>query len=71
MAPTVADMTVDELRNLIAEVVEEKLAEVVDPDAGLQLRPEFVEQLRESQARAARGERGIPLEEVEARLGLR
>src|SRR5262245_38268326 len=47
MPTTVADMTPAELRSLIAEVFEEKLAEVVDPDEGLKLRPEFVAKLRE------------------------
>jgi hypothetical protein len=69
MTTRVVDMTVDELRDLIAEVVEEKLAEARrDPDEGLELRPELVAELRESQARVARGERGIPLQEVIARL---
>lgn len=70
MATTVADMTVSELRSLIAEVVEEKLAEAVDPDEGLKLRPEFAAKLREEMAAIDRGERGVPGEEVLRRLGL-
>ena len=71
MATTVAEMTVTELRELIGDVVEEKLAEAgVDPDAGLQLRPEFVERLRKRMADIERGERGVPADEVFRRLGL-
>jgi len=37
---TVKDLSVEELRTLIAEVVEEKFREILtDPDAGLALRP--------------------------------
>jgi hypothetical protein len=67
MATTVAEMTVAELRNLIAEVVEEKLAEAVDPNEGLKLRPEFVAKVR---ARMAAVERGVPAEDPFRRLGL-
>jgi hypothetical protein len=71
MAATVAELTVSELRDLISEVVGEKLDELVgDPDEGLELRPQLVEQLRESMGRVARGERGIPLEEAVSRLRL-
>jgi len=70
MATTVADMTPAELRSLIAEVFEEKLAEVVDPDDGLKLRPEFAAKLRERMADIDRGEQGVPGEDVLRELGL-
>jgi hypothetical protein len=71
MGTTVADLTVSELRALIAEVVEEKLAELTrDPDEGLKLRPELVAELEERMASVARGERGTPAEEAFARLRL-
>lgn len=41
---TVAQMTVQELRELIGDVVEEKLAKH-DPDAGFELRDDFCEML--------------------------
>lgn len=69
MATTVAEMTVAELRRLIEDVVQEKLAEMVtDPDAGLELRPELVDQLRQQMAAVGRGERGIPLAELRGRF---
>ena len=42
--PTVADLTVNELREIIRETVRETLLER-DPDAGLELRPEIIELL--------------------------
>ena len=50
----VADLTVDELeallystlRQLIEEVVEEKLGVMADPDKGLELRPEVAQSLQ-------------------------
>lgn len=41
---TVADLTVNELREIIRETVRETLLER-DPDAGLELRPEIIELL--------------------------
>ncbi len=62
----VADMTADELRGLIRET----MLEFVDPDYGLELRPEVEEELRESMKSKERGE-GVPLEEVKKQLGLK
>ena len=49
----VGDITVRELRELVREIV----AEIVDPDYGLELRDEVIEALRESweQKRGGRG----------------
>lgn len=64
----VKDLTVEQLRTLIQEAVEEKLQEVLgDPDWGLELREEVKERLRHSLAAAERREKGIPIEEVHAR----
>lgn len=66
----VRDLSVEDLKALIGEVVEEKLKEVLgDPDWGQELRPEIVERLRKSLAAMEQGEKGIPLEEVAKRLG--
>ncbi len=44
--PRVKDLTIEELKAIIGEVVEEKLRELLtDPDAGLTLRPEVQERL--------------------------
>lgn len=64
MNKKVADMTVKELKELIKDVV----SEVIDPDYGLELRPEVERELRES---LKRKEKGIPLEKVIKELGLK
>lgn len=43
---TVSELSVEELRSLIGEVVEEKLRELLsDPDEDLEIRPEIRERL--------------------------
>jgi UDP-N-acetylglucosamine:LPS N-acetylglucosamine transferase len=55
--PKVKDLTVDELKELIQQTVEQTIAEMLsDPDEGLQLRDEVKKRLKESQARERRGE---------------
>jgi hypothetical protein len=61
----VSDMTIGELQDIIRKT----LNEFIDPDYGLELRPEVENDLRESMRQKERGE-GIPLEEVKKRLGL-
>lgn len=44
----VKDLTIDEFKVVVGEVVEEKLRELLaDPDAGLSLRPEIEARLRQ------------------------
>lgn len=63
----VADLTSEELRDIIREVVEEKLRELfLDPDFGLELRGEIEDRLGESFASKER----ISLIDVKRRLGL-
>ena len=63
----VADLTVEELRVLIRQAVQEELSALLtDPDAGRDLAPEVESRLRASLASADR----IPLDEVKHRLGL-
>ncbi len=62
----VADMSIEELKELIGKVIEEKIRELIDPDYGLELREEFVQALENSIASKER----IPFEEVKKRLGL-
>ena len=67
----VSDLTVDELKGLIKEVVTQTLSEVLsDPDEGLELRPGAADQLRRSLTAMKAGTRGASLQEVAARLGL-
>ena len=59
----VSDMTAKELKKLIRDTV----LEVIDPDYGLELRPEVEAELRESMKQKGKG---IPLETVIKELGL-
>lgn len=68
---TVAQMTQDELRELIETTIEQKLLELFgDPDAGLPIRKAMLDRLMRQQQAVARGERGESFEDVIRRLGL-
>ncbi len=68
---TVAQMTRDELREMIETIIEEKLLEVLgDPDEGLPIRKTIRERLLRQKEAVASGERGEPFEEVIRRLGV-
>ena len=71
MSTTVAQMTTDELREMIESIIEQKLAELLtDPDNGLVLRPEVEQRLRRQMTAVANGERGKSLDDVMQQLGL-
>ncbi len=68
---TIKNLSVEELGELIAEVVEEKLQELlVDPDQGLPLRPEVEERLRKSLNQPEETRRTVSAEDVARRLGV-
>jgi hypothetical protein len=68
---SVADLTVDELRDLIREVVAQTMLELFgDPDAGLELREEFKVKLRKSFIAVQEGTETLSGQEVASRLGL-
>ena len=56
----VGDLSEEELKALISEVIEEKFRELFDPDFGLELKEDFIKDLNESLASKER----IPFEEV-------
>jgi hypothetical protein len=60
-----SDMTAKELQDLIRQTI----LEVLDPDYGLQIKPEIVESLRKSLEQKKKG-KGISIEKVEKELGL-
>ena len=71
MATKVAQMTKDELREMIETTVEQKLVELLgDPDEGLPLRQRIRDRLLRQREAVAAGERGEPFEDVVRRLGL-
>ena len=66
---TVAEMTTLQLKTLIRSAVKEALEEIIgDPDADLELRPEFEERLRQAVAYVASGGRLLSMEELTSRL---
>lgn len=68
---TVAQMTRQELREMIETIIEEKLLELLgDPDEGLPIRKTIRERLLRQKEAVAGGERGEPFEEVIRRLSL-
>ncbi len=68
---SVADLTVDEFKSLLREVVAQTILEALaDPDEGLQLREDIKAQLQRSLAMVQAGGETIPAQQVAARLGL-
>ena len=68
---TVAQLTKDELRELIETIIEQKLLELVgDPDESLPIRETIRDRLLRQKEAVADGERGEPFEEVVRRLSL-
>lgn len=68
---TVAEMTQEELREMIETTVEEKLLELlVDPDEGLVLQETIRERLLQQKQAVVDGERGEAFDDVIRRLGL-
>jgi len=71
MAARVAQMTKGELREMIENVVEQKLLELLgDPDEGLPIRKSVRDRLMRQKRAVAKGDRGEPLEEAARRLRL-
>ncbi len=70
-ATKVADLTIDEFRELVHEVVIQTLSEMmIDPDEGLELRDDFVEEMKQSIADVKAGGKTVPAQKVAERLGL-
>ena len=71
MSVTVAQMSKDELREMLEMTVEQKLLELLgDPDEGLEIRKSVRERLVRQKKAVAAGERAEPFEDVVRRLGL-
>ena len=67
----VADLTVDEFKNLIRESVIQALTETsCDPDEGLELRDDFKIELQRSLAAGEAGGKTVPVQEIVRKLGL-
>ena len=70
MSVTVAQMSREELKEIIALTVEQKLLELLgDPDEGLEIRKSVRERLLRQKKAVAAGERGEPFEDVVLDVG--
>ena len=72
MSRSIADLTVDELKQLIRAAVWDALQELLpDPDAGLELREDVIDLLRESLAHSRQMDTtAIPIAQLARELGL-
>jgi hypothetical protein len=71
MSITVAEMTKEELQELIGAIVEEKLLQLfADPDVGTEMQDDLRDRLLRHQGMIASGDRGESLDDVLAQLGL-
>ena len=69
-SPRIADMTVNEFRELVRDTVIQSVTELLgDPDEGLTLREDFAERLELSLADVEAGGATTSLEDVAGRLG--
>jgi len=68
---TIKDLTIDEFKAVVGEVIEQKLRELLtDPDVGLSLRPEIEARLRQQLENPQLEGESIPAAEVARRRGL-
>ncbi len=68
---TVAEMSKDELQEMIESLIEQKLLEILgDPDEGLEIRKPVRERLLRQKEAVAAGDRGQPFEEVVQQPGM-
>ncbi len=71
MQKTVAQMTVEDLRTLIGELIEDRILELMnDPDEGLQIRASVRRRLESQQVAVRAGERGQALDALAESLNL-
>ncbi len=68
---TLRDLSIEELKAIIGDAVEEKLREMLgDPDEGLSLRPEIQERLAKSLNQPRESRQTVSASEVARHLGL-
>ena len=71
MAGTVADLTIEEFREVNETSIEQKLIEIFgDPEEGLELKDAICQQLLRQRISIDKGERGEPLKDAVRRFDL-
>ncbi len=69
---TIAEMTKNELREMIETIIEQRLLELLgDPDEELAIRKSVRDRLLRQKKAVAKGERGESFEDTIQRLGLK
>ncbi|MEW5717173.1 MAG: hypothetical protein AB1817_00960 [Chloroflexota bacterium] len=68
--PRVGDMTLSEFRAMMNALIDARFAKWVDPDAGLEPRPEVIARAQRQRAEFAAGKRGKSLEEIASKYGV-
>jgi len=69
--PRVSDITLNEFRAMMNALIDERLSEWVDTDAGLELRLEVVERVTRQCSEYAAGKRGKSLGEIANKYGVK
>jgi len=71
MSVTISQITKEQLRELIEDIVEQKILELLgDPDEGLLIKEETIERLKKQKIETKVGNRGRPFDEVIKELAL-
>ena len=68
--PRIGEMTLGEFRTMMNALIDARMAKWVDPDAGLELRPEVIERVKRQRDEFAQGKRGKSLDEMASKYGL-
>ncbi len=68
--PRVGDLTLDEIRAMMSALIDARLAQWVDPDAGLEPHPEVIARVQRQRAEFAAGKRGKSLKEVASKYAV-
>jgi len=69
--PRVSDIRLNEFRAMMNALIDERLSEWVDTDAGLELRLEVVERVTRQCSEYAAGKRGKSLGEIANKYGVK
>lgn len=68
--PRVGDLTLGEFQTMMNALIDARLAQWIDPDAGLELRPEVILRVQRQRAEYAAGQRGKSLAEIASKYGV-
>jgi len=69
--PKIGEMTLSEFRAMMNALIDERLSAWVDEDAGLELRSEVIERIKQQRAGYTAGKRGKSLGEIASKYGVR